>query len=334
MAAHKVLITGIRGFIGQHLAVHLFDRGYEVFGTTREGDVSPVLPSDTSGYRSVNLAGAQVGMAHSVDLGSGLDWGSLYDGMDTVIHLAARVHVRERDARKDSEFHHKVNLDGTLAIARNAASNGVHRFIYMSTAGVYGHVRQHEHVNERSALSADTPYANAKLKAEAELRVISKATGMEIVIIRPPLVYGPGLKGNFLTLLKLVSSGVPCPFGAVHNRRSFINIENLVDFIRVTLERPEAIGETFLVADREALSTPDWMRQIAKAMGTKSIQVSLPPWVLRATMTALGQRTTFEKLCEDFVIDASKAKKLLDWEPSVPAETGIVKTVRWFQHRL
>ncbi|MBI4792820.1 MAG: NAD-dependent epimerase/dehydratase family protein, partial [Deltaproteobacteria bacterium] len=263
---------------------------------------------------------------------------------DTVVHLAARVHVTHEDLPHSLDEYRTVNTQGTVNLAKQAARAGVRRFVYLSTVKVHGEETLSPpylpagsgHDERPVAFSeADVPrpqggYAISKWEAERELRLLSAATGMQTVIVRPPLIYGEGVIANFLSLLRLIDKGVPLPFGSVANRRSLLCLDNLVDFLMQCISHPAAANETFLVADNETLSTPDLIRRIAFSMGKKPLMPGCPIGLLRMGARLLGKTAAIDKICGSLQVEARKAKMLLHWQPPLTVEQGLEKTVLWY----
>jgi nucleoside-diphosphate-sugar epimerase len=241
-----------------------------------------------------------------------------------VIHLAARVHIM-RDSADDplTEFR-RVNTEGTLHLARQATEAGVRRFIFLSTIGVNGDSTLRGKVFASTGTpTPHDPYSMSKYEAEIGLHSIARSTGMEVVIIRPPLVYGTNAPGNFGKLARLVAKSLPLPLGSINNLRSFVGIDNLVDFIVTCLEHPAAANETFLVSDGEDLSTPDLIRRMARAMNRPARLLPVPKSVLMAGATILGKRDMAQRLCGSLQVDISKARSLLGWVPPVSVDEGL-----------
>jgi nucleoside-diphosphate-sugar epimerase len=255
-------------------------------------------------------------------------WLSLLQDVDSVIHLAARVHVI-RDSSSDplAEFR-SVNTEGTLNLARQAGEVGVRRFIFLSTIGVNGNsTLQGKVFAPTDTPSPYDPYSSSKYQAEIGLHSIAQSTGMEVVIIRPPLVYGANAPGNFGKLTRLVAKGLPFPLGSINNLRSFVGIDNLVDFIITCLEHPAAANETFLVSDGEDLSTPDLIRRMARAMNHPARLLPVPVWALQAGASLLGKGDAVQRLCGNLQVDISKARELLGWNPPFSADEGLKRAV-------
>ena len=249
-------------------------------------------------------------------------WQAALDGVDVVVHLAARVHVmHETDADPLTAFR-SVNTEGTLNLARQAVAAGVKRFVYLSSIKVNGEQTQHRAFFADDKPNPQDPYAVSKFEAEQQLLALGKETGLEVVIIRPPLVYGPGVKGNFSHLIKLVEKSLPLPLAGIHNARSLVGIDNLCSFIQICLVHPEAAGETFLVGDAQDLSTSELLQKIARGLGKKSHLFYLPAGLIRIVTYILGRQAEYERLFGSLQVDISKNERLLGWQPQVSVETG------------
>jgi nucleoside-diphosphate-sugar epimerase len=250
------------------------------------------------------------------------DWSSVLDEQQVVIHAAARAHVMKDEVADPLSEYRRVNVDGTLNLARQAAAAGVKRFIFISSIGVNGNS------NIRPFTENDTPnpaecYARSKWEAEQGLWEIHRDSGMEVVIIRPPLVYGRGAPGNFGSLIRWVEKGVPLPLGAVKNQRSLVSLDNLVDLIIACLDHPAAANEVFLAGDGEDLSTTELLRGVGKAMGKPARLIPVPESMLMAGATLLGKKAIAQRLLGSLQVDISKARELLGWEPPISVEEGL-----------
>lgn len=246
------------------------------------------------------------------DINERTSWRGTLADVDAVVHLAAKVHVRTTSGPSVLDGYRAVNTAGTLNLARQAAEAGVSRFVFLSSLKVNG--------EEGSFTEADSPapvdpYGISKLEAEVGLRRVAEVSGMEVAIIRPPLVYGPGVKANFSALMRAISLGIPLPLGALTNRRSFVARNNLVDFILACVESPRAANQTFFVSDGEDLSTSDLVRRLSRAMGTPSRLVPVPRWILMGGATLLGQQSLMQRLVGSLQVDISKARHHLGWRP-------------------
>ena len=256
--------------------------------------------------------------------GNPTGWETALFGVSTVIHLAAYVRVMDDAVADPLAAFRNVNVIGTMNLARQAASAGVKRFVFISSVKVNGELTQPGCAfTEADAPSPQDAYGQSKHEAEQGLRQLSAATGMEVVIIRPPLVYGPGVKANFAALIRAVKRGWPLPLGAVHNQRSFVAIDNLVDFIVTCIAHPLAANQTFFASDGHDLSTTDLVRRMAFAADVPSRLIPVPIWALRAGGALIGKGDVVQRLCGNLQIDISKAQSLLGWAPSVSVEEGL-----------
>lgn len=310
MDRKKVLITGSSGFLGSALinALHADANKFELIA---------VLRKPLSEIRALQ-------MVFKSDLGPDADYKDDLQGVSFVVHCAARVHVmNDQSADTLAEFR-AVNVKGSLNLARQAAAAGVKRFIFISSIKVNGEETQVGRAfAESDASSPQDPYGISKHEAEQGLRQIAAETGMEVVIIRPPLVYGPGVKANFAALMKAVKRGWPLPLGAIHNQRSLIGLDNLVDFIITCINHPNAANQTFLVSDGHDLSMSVLIRTMAKAAGVPARLIPVPVSLLKLAGRLLGKVDAVHRLCGNLQVDSSKARKLLGWSPPVSVEEGI-----------
>ena len=309
----KVLTTGSTGFVGKSLLSALDAKQY-LISTTRRAHSDCDSCFDSHVVSNIDAL---------------TNWSAALTGAEAVIHLAARVHIM-RDTTRDqlAEFR-RVNMDGTLNLARQAAAIGVRRFIFLSTIGVNGNSTAHGKIFKGTSASLPhDPYSVSKHEAEVGLRAISKSTGMEIVIIRPTLVHGSKAPGNFGKLTRLVARGLPLPLASIDNRRSLVGIDNLVDFIITCLEHPAAANETFLVSDGEDLSTPDLIRRMARAMDRPARLLHFPKSMLMAAAAILGKRDMAQRLCGSLQVDISKSRTLLGWNPPVSVDEGLRRAVK------
>ncbi|WP_421684631.1 UDP-glucose 4-epimerase family protein [Stutzerimonas urumqiensis] len=303
-----MLLTGATGFVGQALLAELAQRGETIVATSRQAQ---------------QLAGAER-CVRIADLNGDTDWQQALLGIDAVIHAAARVHVlHERAADPLAEFR-RANADGTLTLARQAKEAGVRRFVFISSIKVSG-----ESTPPGKPFRADDvpcpsdPYGVSKREAEDGLMGLAAETGMEVVIVRPPLVYGPGVKGNFARMIKLVEKGLPLPLGAVHNKRSLVGIDNLIDLIIRCVEHPAAANQVFLAGDGEDLSTTELLRCVAEAMGKPARLISVPAGTLQLGAILLGKKAMAQRLLGSLQVDVSKTRELLGWRPLYTVEQGI-----------
>ncbi len=310
---HRVLITGGRGLVGHALARQLFAQGLYVRISTRQKCSAP----DTE-FESVQ----------TTELNATTDWFSALQKIDTVVHCAARVHVMKDMQADPLATFRAVNVQGTLNLARQASVAGVKRFVFISSVKVNGEST----APGRAFTEVDTPqpqdaYALSKYEGEQGLWRLALDTGMEVVIIRPPLVYGPGVKANFAALLRAVQRGIPLPLGAVHNQRSLVALDNLVDFVAICIAHPQAANQTFLVSDGTDLSTTELVRGMARSAKVPARLLPLPVWVLQAGAGMLGKSDAIQRLCGNLQVDISKARRILDWTPPVSVEEGLHRSV-------
>ncbi len=296
----KILVTGANGFVGKALCARLYEGGHQVVPAVRR----------TQRLRNECVVG---------DIDNAPDWTSGLQGCEVVVHLAARVHVMHENATDSWAAFHRSNVAATLSLALQAAAAGVRRFVFLSSVKVNGEVTIAGQVFTELDMPAPMDaYGRSKMEAEQGLLEIAKSTGLEVVIIRSPLVYGPGVKGNFASLIKWVKSGVPLPLGAVHNRRSMIALENLVSFTALcadTAASPNAKDQVFLVSDGEDVSTTELLRRVAKAYGCRARLFSVPVRLMRVVARWMGKASVAERLFGSLVVDDSKARRLLGWHP-------------------
>ena len=313
----KILITGITGFVGTALCKQLRQNDHMLSGTTRTADLG---------------AGPErVPLYHIPEIGPDTDWSQALSGAEIVIHLAARVHVmKDRAADPLAEFR-RVNTDGTLRLAEQAAAAGVKRFIFLSTTKVSGELSQHSGFSETDPAQPKDAYGVSKWEAEQALLEISETTSMEIVILRPPLVYGPGVKGNFLTLLKAVDRGTILPFGAIQNQRSFIYVGNLADVIISTTTHAEAANQTFFVSDEGTVSTTSLIENIAASLNKKPRLINVPLGLLKFAGALTGKSGTIQRLIGSLSVDSGKIRSLLNWQPPFTMTEGLKLTADWWR---
>jgi nucleoside-diphosphate-sugar epimerase len=312
----KILVTGARGFIGQPLCRDLVDKGYQVTGTARainaDDDQMPGLQLKETG-----------------DLETFEDWAALLQGVDAVVHLAARVHVMGESGDTARKKYRNANVTVTEKLLRAAVSAGVRRFVFLSSVKALGEGSRTPYT-ETSAAEPIDPYGISKLEAEQVVKAVGNETGIETVILRLPLVYGPGVRANFLRLMKMVEKGVPLPLSGVTNRRSMIFLENLVDVLQVCLHHEKAVGKTFMVSDGEDFSTPGLVREISRAMRKKPRLLPFPPLLLRLAGALTGKGQEVDRLLGSLNVDSSKIRNSLDWVPPYTVQQGIAKTVGWY----
>jgi nucleoside-diphosphate-sugar epimerase len=270
------------------------------------------------------------------DINQDTDWIPALEGINAVVHLAARVHIMDDDSIDPLKEFRKVNTLGTERLARMASAAGVNRFVYVSSIKVNGESTgqnasgKNQYFSENDVPHPQDAYALSKWQAEEGLQGIASETGMDLVVVRPPLVYGPGVKANFFRLLKMVDQGIRLPLASVENSRSLIALENLVDFLQRCVEHPSAAGEKFLVSDGEDLSTPELIRRIAHHMKRPVRLVPFPPGILRLGGHLLKKGDLTDRLLGSLQVDIGKAKRILGWEPPVSIDNALEKTVAWY----
>lgn len=313
----RLLITGATGFIGGAvLARAVRDPTLEVWGSERRALAHEKMLVDPTFFR---------------DLAPDTDWAEAVSGVEVVVHTAARVHVMNDLSGDPLLEYRRTNVEGTLRLARQAVEAGVKRFIFISSIKVNG-----EHTLPGRPFAADDvpkptdPYGLSKHEAEAGLRRLSRESGLELVIIRPVLVYGPGVKANFLSMLRWIHRGVPLPLGAIHNKRSLLALENLVDLIITCLRHPSAANQTFLVSDDEDLSTTALLRRVARSLDRPDRLIPVPPRVLGGVARFLGKADLAQRLCGSLQVDITKTRNVLGWAPPVTVDEGLKEVARHF----
>jgi nucleoside-diphosphate-sugar epimerase len=308
LAGAKLLITGASGFVGRALAIESTARAMSGRGATRR--IEGKFPAN---FEIVQVTGLE----------PDTDWANALEGVSVVAHCAARVHViHDPSSNPLSEFR-RVNVEGTLNLARQAASAGIRRLVFISSIGVNGAETFLKAFSAEDAPAPDSPYAVSKLEAEVGLQALSRSSGMEIVVIRPPLVYGSGGKGNWESLVGWIRSGVPLPLGAIHNKRSLVGIDNLVDLVLACLEHPAAANQTFLVSDGEDVSTTNLLQAMAHALGVRSRLIPVPAGLLKMAAALTGKSSMVQKLVGSLQIDTSKTRCRLNWSPPVSFAEGL-----------
>jgi len=310
-----VCVTGASGFVGDALCGEFHARGFGVRGAVR------------SLHSSISASGVQPVSVGNLDAAT--DWSSALAGVECVIHCAARAHVMHETEADALAAYRSVNVEGSRRLAEQAVASGVRRLVYLSSVKVNG---------EQTAFGApflfsdapapEDPYGVSKWEAEQALWAVAANTGLEVVVVRPPLVYGPGAKGNLARLLKLVRSGVPLPLGAVQNQRSLIGLDNLVDLLIRCVYHPAAAGQTLLVSDGEDVSTPDLLRHMAAGLGRSARLLPVPVPLLRLAGRALGKQAEMDRLVGSLQIDCRHTRELLEWTLPVSVAEGIRRMVQ------
>lgn len=313
----KLLVTGANGFVGQSLCAAAAARGSSVRGATRRASPLP------GGAENVVVG----------DIDGFTDWAAALQGVEVVVHLAARVHVmRDTSADPLAEFL-QANLHATINLAVQAAHAGVKRLVYVSSIKVNG-----EETGEgRAFTAADSPdphdpYAVSKWQAELALHEIAAESGLQVVILRPPLIYGPGVKGNFLRLLQALDKGIPLPLASTRNARSMLYLENMVDALLLCATHPAAAGQTYLVSDGEDIDTPGLLRRLGDALGRAARLLPWSPAVLKLAGRLLGKSDQVERLLGSLQVDSGKIRRELNWTPPYTLQQGLQATAEWYRN--
>lgn len=306
MNQQHIMVTGASGFVGQSLCEILPQQSYAL----------------TLICRSIASIGKDIQQVATIDAQT--DWSNILSGVNVIIHLAARVHVMREQFVNCLDAYRETNVKGTLHLARQAAQAGVKRFIFISSIKVNG-----EHTPIGKVFTAfdvpnpQDPYGISKYEAEQGLLELAEETDMEVVIIRPPLVYGPGVKGNFASMMKWVQAGWPLPLGAVNNRRSLVSLDNLISLIMSCIDHPAAANQVFLASDGEDLSTSDLLRRLADAARVPSRLIPVPVGVLNTGLSLIGKEAIAQRLLGSLQVDIAKTQKLLGWIPPITVDEGL-----------
>ena len=316
MSDRRVLVTGSSGFVGGALVSELVAAGgIKVRAAFRKGRTVPDAHETFE----------------SPDLSPDADWRGGLSGVDAVVHAAARVHVMKDSVADPLAEFRRVNTEGTLALARQAAEMGVRRFIFLSSVKVNGEGA----ATGQPFTASDTPapvdpYGISKREAEDGLLQLARETGMEVTIIRPVLVYGPGVGANFRRLMVWLERGIPLPLGSINNRRSLVAVDNLVDLVRVCLVHPAAANRVFMVSDGEDLSTPELLRRLGRALGTPARLLPVPEGLLQWGMRLVGRKDMADRLCGSLQVDIADTCKHLGWKPPVAVDSALRETAAGF----
>lgn len=317
----RILLSGCTGFVGRALATVLLDQGREVVGAVRTLE------------KGRELAAAGLTVVAVGELNGETSWRKALAGCGQVVHLAARAHLPADHPGRSLSHFRRVNTAGTSRLASEAAAAGVKRFVYLSSVKVHGEGRATPYSEADPPLPTD-PYGVSKWEAELELQALAKETEMEIVILRPPLVYGPGVSANFLRLLTLLEQGKVLPLGALHQKRSMVYLGNLVAAICHCLDHPRAAGETFLVSDGEALSVTELAQLILARLGRRAWLAPVPPALLLLLARLAGRQEEAARLTGSLEVDSRAIREQLAWVPPFSVEQGVGETVDWFTRRL
>lgn len=315
----KFLVTGANGFVGHFLCDRLLKDGHAVRGTLLESESPSSLPE---GVEPVMIE----------PLGPDTLWQHTLAGVDTVIHLAARVHIMDDKAADPLTEFRQVNVDGTARLASEAAKAGVKRFIFISSIKVNGEESRLPYIPASPPNPTD-PYGVSKYEAEQALRTIEAETGLEVVVIRPTLVYGPGVKANFLKMMQTVQRGILLPLASIENKRSLIYVGNLVDALATCAIHPAAAGQTYLVSDGEDVSTPELIRRTASALGVPARLLPFPMSLMKLAGKLTGKSGAVNRLTGSLTVDSSKIRQELGWKPPFTMEEGLKETTEWFKQQ-
>ncbi|MFO0678090.1 MAG: NAD-dependent epimerase/dehydratase family protein [Polyangiaceae bacterium] len=316
----KILLTGSSGFVGTAVRARFAERGVAVRSVTRRGT------GDGTSFAIATLDETTC-------------WDGAWDGVDAVVHLAAKVHAMDEQGSEHLETYRKVNVRGTIHLAREAAKAGVKRFVHVSSVKAAGESSTTSAdgspvpLTEATGTRPEDPYGLSKYEAEIALRDLSGTTGLEVCILRPPLVYGAGVRANFLSLLRLAASGVPLPIASIDNRRSMVFVKNLADAIAVATTSPAAPGKTFFVADEPPVSTATLVRSMREALRIPARLVPVPPRALRTVGAFLGKGAALDRLTGSLVVDTTAIRRELGWVPPFTMSDGLRETVAWFVER-
>lgn len=311
-----ILVTGASGFVGQAVCAELRRRGFQV---------RAVLRKPQAGFPEHEQAIVSALDGHT-------DWSAALSGVDAVIHLAARVHVMHDDAADPLAEFRRVNTAGTVHLARSAAAAGVRRLVYVSSIKVNGEETAGDRrYSEQDVPAPQDPYGLSKWEAEQALHQVADETGLEVSIVRPPLVYGPGVKGNFIQMMRIVARGWPLPLASVDNQRDLLYVGNLADALIVCTTHPQAAGQTYLLRDGEPVSTAELLRRLAAAQGVAARLLSFSPSLLRLAGKLTGRSAQVERLTGSLQVDDAKIRSELDWRPPYSMQQGLQATADWFR---
>ena len=313
----NILVTGAGGFVGKVLCDTLLKKGHQVVGVYRNDqninvNVQPFIVSD---------------------INANVSWVEVLTGVDMVVHLAARAHIITDSAINPIDEFRQTNTTATLKLAHSALIAGVKRFIFISSIGVNG-LNSVQPFTENSVVNPSEPYAISKLEAEQGLIDISKCAAMDVVIVRPPLVFGINCPGNFLRLLNLINKNLPLPLGLIKNRRSLINVINLTDFLAKCIDHQSAINQTFLIADEPSISTPELISVLAKGMGQSSLLLPMPESIVSSTARLFGKLNVYNKLCGTLEVDSTFSRKVLGWEQPISLLQGLLEVGQWYSEKM
>lgn len=314
---NATLITGGSGFVGKRLVLGLSEHSQHVVLLSRS-------PSESAKYKTFRING----------FSDQEDFSQALVNVENVVHCAARVHVLDEPSADALDEFRVVNVAGTMKLAYQAAEAGVKRFIYISSVKVNGESTSHSlPFREADSANPSDPYGISKCEAEEALLELAKHSNMEVVIIRPPLVYGPGVKANFFSLMKLAATGLPLPFASINNKRSMVYVDNLIDFIIRCIDHPNAANEVFLISDNDDISLSNLLSMMRAGLGVPKRLLPIPSFLFKLAGKLTGKQAVVDRLVGDLQVDVSKAVSLLDWTPPYTVKEGIAATVADFIKR-
>lgn len=332
----RILITGANGFVGQAVSFHLCQAGHQVVATTRHLHEKQEWLARSKKLFATTLTEEQQQALELQAVGNledKPDWERLLANVEVVIHLASRVHVMDEQAPDPTYAFRQVNVEGTRYLAEAALQSGVKRFIFLSTIKVLGEGDNGKPFTERDRPAPKDAYSQVKWEAEQMLATLTARHPMDIVIVRPPLIYGQGVKGNFLRLLGLADSNWWLPLAGVYNRRSLLSLENLVDFIQQCLNHPDAANQTFLLADGEDFSVASLLRKMRKKLQRRNRLLYVPQFLLAVLLMGCRKKPLYQRVCGSLRVSGQKAREQLGWQPMVSLDDGLARTLDWYSRR-
>lgn len=318
MPEGRVLVTGASGFVGNALVSWLLRHGRGVRAAVRTAE------------RGASFVDTNCDVTVVGDIGRTTDWTRALDGIEVVVHLAGRAHVLDETSSDPLREFRAVNVEGTVRLAEQAA-RGARRLVFVSSIGVNGTKTAEAPFSESSPACPTEHYAISKHEAELRLAELARRTALEVVVVRPPLVYGPRCPGNFLRLIRLVDSGIPLPLASIRNVRSFIHVDNLASALLACASHPAAAGKTYLVDDGEVTSTPELVRMLARLLGRSTPVFPFPVHVLGWIGRLTGRGDSIARLVDSLAVDGSAIRRELSWKPHVDLSHGLAETVRWYR---